>query len=77
MQVKRFGVSLEEELLDSPDRLVADKYFPNRSQAIRFMIKKIEVEERWIEDMEVAGALVLIYDHHRQGESKQTPETCR
>ncbi len=66
MPVKRFGVSLEEELLDSLDKLVIDHQFPNRSQAIRFLIKKNVVEERWKWDMEVAGALVLIYDHHKR-----------
>lgn len=71
MSVKRFGVSLEEELLESLDRLVRDHHFPNRSQAIRFLIKKNEVEKRWKEDMEVAGALVLIYDHHKRDIQRQ------
>lgn len=71
MSVKRFGVSLEEELLQSLDSLVKDHHFPNRSQAIRFLIKKNEVEEHWKEDMEVAGALVLMYDHHKRDLQKQ------
>ena len=71
MSVKRFGVSLEEELLESLDRLVKDHHFPNRSQAIRFLIKKNDVEERWKEDVEVAGALVLMYDHHKRDIQKQ------
>ena len=71
MSVKRFGVSLEEELLESLDRLVMDHHFPNRSQAIRHLIKKNEVEEQWKGDMEVAGALVLIYDHHKRDIQKQ------
>lgn len=71
MSVKRFGVSLEEELLESLDRLVRDHHFPNRSQAIRFLIKKNEVEKQWKEDMEVAGALVLIYDHHKRDIQRQ------
>ena len=71
MSVIRFGVSLEEELLESLDRLVRDQHFPNRSQALRFLIKKSEVEKRWDEDMEVAGALVLIYDHHKRDIQKQ------
>ena len=71
MPVKRFGVSLEEELLESLDNLVKDHHFPNRSQAIRFLIKKGEVEQKWDEDMEVAGALVLIYDHHKRDIQKQ------
>ncbi len=71
MSVKRFGVSLEEELLESLDRLVSDHHFPNRSQAIRFLIRKNEVEKQWKEDQEVAGALVLIYNHHKRDIQKQ------
>jgi CopG family nickel-responsive transcriptional regulator len=71
MSVKRFGVSLEAELLDSLDRLVSRHHFPNRSQAIRFLIRKNAVEEKWDDDKEVAGALVLIYDHHKRDIQKQ------
>lgn len=65
MSVKRFGVSLEEDLLGKLDRLVEVKQFPNRSQAIRFLIHSKMVEQQWEENQEVAGALVLIYDHHK------------
>ena len=71
MSVKRFGVSLEEELLERLDRLVKNNQFPNRSQAIRFLIKKNEVEDQWKGDMEVAGALVLMYNHHKRDIQKQ------
>lgn len=65
MQVKRFGVSLEEDLLNSLDELVGRHHFPNRSQAIRFLIKKNLVEEKWQGNEDVAGAIVLVYDHHK------------
>ncbi len=65
-QVKRFGVSLEDELLNELDRLVKKQQFPNRSQAIRYLIKKYSVEDEWQEDKEVAGAIVLVYDHHKR-----------
>ena len=71
MSVKRFGVSLEEEMLDSLDNLVRNQRFPNRSQAIRFLITKNQVEDQWKEDVEVAGALVLMYDHHKRDLQKQ------
>ena len=71
MSVSRFGVSLEKDLLEKLDQLVIDHHFPNRSQAIRFLIKKSEVESNWEDDMEVAGALVLIYDHHKRDIQKQ------
>jgi CopG family transcriptional regulator, nickel-responsive regulator len=66
MAVKRFGVSLEENLLENLDNLVVKHSFPNRSQAIRFLINQHVVEEKWKEDEDVAGALVLIYDHHKR-----------
>ena len=66
MLVKRFGVSLEKELLTELDRLVSKHKFPNRSQAIRFLIKKYSIEDEWEENREVAGAIVLVYDHHKR-----------
>lgn len=66
MQVKRFGVSLEEDLLTELDRLVSKNDFPNRSQAIRFLIKKYSVEDEWEGNKDVAGAIVLVYDHHKR-----------
>ncbi len=66
MQVKRFGVSLEEDLLTMLDELVERNQFPNRSQAIRYLVKKSSVEEKWEGNREVAGAIVLVYDHHKR-----------
>lgn len=66
MQLKRFGVSLEQDLYSELDRLVQKHEFPNRSQAIRFLIKKYSVEDEWEGNQEVAGAVVLVYDHHKR-----------
>jgi CopG family nickel-responsive transcriptional regulator len=66
MEVKRFGVSLEKDLLTELDRLVSKKQFPNRSQAIRYLIKRFSIEDEWEEDKGVAGAIVLVYDHHKR-----------
>ncbi|MBU2651428.1 MAG: nickel-responsive transcriptional regulator NikR [Bacteroidetes bacterium] len=74
MQVKRFGVSLEEELLQRLDLLVANHQFPNRSQAIRFLINKNIVEEKWDANEEVAGAIVLVYDHHKRDLQNKSTE---
>ena len=40
MALKRFGVSLEDDLLESLDQYVLENGFSNRSQAIRFLIEK-------------------------------------
>ena len=74
MTLKRFGVSLEDNLLDDLDLLVTDQRFPNRSQAIRFLIKKNKVEGQWEENEEVAGAIVLVYDHHKRNLQSQATE---
>lgn len=74
MKVKRFGVSLEEDLLESLNKLVEEQRFPNRSQAIRFLIKKNIVEEKWQENEEVAGAIVLVYDHHKKDLQKHSTD---
>jgi len=74
MQVKRFGVSLEENLLNKLDQFVADQKFPNRSQAIRYLIKKDLVENEWEGNEEVAGAIVLVYDHHKRNLQNESTE---
>ncbi len=66
MQVKRFGVSLEENLLKKLDDLVQRHQFPNRSQAIRYLINNTIVEDKWKGNEDVAGAIVLVYDHHKR-----------
>lgn len=73
MPVKRFGVSLEENTLDYLDRFVDENNFPNRSQAIRFLIEQYKVDQKWSCNNIVAGAIVLLYDHHKRDiESKST-----
>jgi CopG family nickel-responsive transcriptional regulator len=64
--VKRFGVSLEKELLIALDNFVKKHRFPNRSQAIRFLIRKNLVEEAIKENREVVACIILIYDHHKR-----------
>jgi CopG family nickel-responsive transcriptional regulator len=66
MSVSRFGVSLEEELLKSLDEYVQSNGFANRSQAIRYLIEKYTVEQKWQCDNIVAGAITLVYDHDKK-----------
>jgi len=60
----RFGVSLEEALLVQFDRLIKQKKYTNRSEAIRDLIRDELVKEEWNENKEVTGAITLVYDHH-------------
>lgn len=65
MKLIRFGVSLPEDLSRKFDRLIKRKKYPNRSEAIRDMIRRELVQEDIDSDREVAGVLSLLYDHHK------------
>lgn len=65
-QVVRFGVSLEKELLDRFDKLIEEKDYSNRSEAIRDLIRGNLVKEEWTKGEEIAGAITLVYDHHKR-----------
>ena len=62
----RFGVSLEKGLLDKFDALVAERGFASRSEAFRDLIRSQLIEKEWSEGEEVAGAITLVYNHHRK-----------
>lgn len=64
MNLIRFGVSLPEDLIRKFDRLVKRKRWPNRSEAIRDLIRRELVQEDIASDRVVAGVLSLLYDHH-------------
>ncbi|NQT00117.1 MAG: nickel-responsive transcriptional regulator NikR [Candidatus Omnitrophica bacterium] len=64
-KIKRFGVSLEKELLDKFDRLISEKNYTNRSEALRDLIRQELVKREWRQGKQIAGAITLIYDHHR------------
>ena len=66
MALSRFGVSLETELLEALDDYVKENNFPNRSQAIRQLIERNLVERKWQCNHQVAGAITLVYDHHKR-----------
>jgi len=66
MPLARFGVSLEEDILKALDDYVIDNNFPNRSQAIRHLVEKNIVEKKWQCNNIVAGAIVLLFDHHKK-----------
>ncbi|MFH1904359.1 MAG: nickel-responsive transcriptional regulator NikR [bacterium] len=62
----RFGVSLEKGLLDKFDRLIREKNYSNRSEAFRDLIRQELVKKQWQEGKEIAGAITLIYNHHKR-----------
>ena len=61
----RFGVSIEEGLAKSFDRLIAGRGYRNRSEAIRDMIRDRLTEAASKSGGRMMGVIVLVYDHHR------------
>jgi len=66
MSLKRFGVSLEDNLLESLDNYVEGNGFSNRSQAIRFLIEKNVAEQKWQCNHIVAGTIIIMYDQKKK-----------
>lgn len=66
MTVSRIGVSLEKDLLDALDEYVQLNHFSNRSQAIRHLINKNTMEQKWQCNNTVAGSVTLLYDPNRR-----------
>lgn len=63
----RFGVSLEKGLLSRFDKAIRKNNWASRSDALRDLIRAELIRQDWAEGGgEVAGAVTLIYDHHRR-----------
>jgi CopG family nickel-responsive transcriptional regulator len=64
--IERIGVSLEAELLVQFDRLIEQKGYESRSEAIRDLIRDALVQRRWSESEgseERVAVATLVYDH--------------
>lgn len=63
--LKRFSVSLEDQLLEQFDEYIKTHGYSNRSEAVRDLIRARLVNEEWELDSEVVGVVSLVYDHHQ------------
>jgi CopG family nickel-responsive transcriptional regulator len=71
----RFGISIDQDLLEEFDRLIARKGYANRSEAIRDLIRGTMVEEEWHQgERETVGTVTLVYDHHTRDLSEKLTE---
>ena len=61
----RFGISINNRLLEHFDNFIMEKGYVNRSEAIRDLIRNALVEEQWRDAKEeLVGTITLVYDHH-------------
>ncbi len=61
----RFSVAIGGELLHKFDRYREEHQYPNRSEAVRGLMRAALIEETVAQDeSDAMGVLTLIYDHH-------------
>ncbi len=62
--ILRFGVSIDEKLLDRFDNLISEKGYVNRSEAIRDLIRTMLDDDDTSDPESMAmGTLTMIYSH--------------
>ena len=65
-ELVRFGMSLEKGLLAKFNKHIKGKNYKNRSEALRDLIREELVKTEWLKGKEVAGAITLVYNHHKR-----------
>ena len=75
-KLARFGISIEQRLLESFDQLISDKGYVNRSEAIRDMIRNalVEAQVERADTTPTVGTVTLVYDHHTRDLSDKLTE---
>jgi len=64
--LERIGISLEDDLLAKFDRLIAEKGYVSRSEAVRDLIREALVQREWSRATgreEKVAVVTLVYDH--------------
>jgi len=66
-ELYRFGVSMENELIEKFDRYLEKRGFYNRSEAIRDLVRQLLAKEKVeIKNDVVYGVISFIYNHHQR-----------
>ena len=66
MSLTRFSVSLDDKLVRQFDAKIREDRCPTRSKAVGDLIRSSLVRTEWRRGDEVAGAIVMVYDHHKR-----------
>lgn len=71
----RFSVAIGGELLRRFDRYREQHKYPNRSEAVRGLMRSALIEETvGRDDGDAMGVLTLVYDHHAGGVAERLTE---
>ena len=64
VMVERIGISLDEKLLKRFDKLIQQRGYSNRSEAVRDLIREKLIEEEWDAPAgETVATVLLVYEH--------------
>jgi CopG family nickel-responsive transcriptional regulator len=64
--LQRIGISLEDDLLDSFDKLIEQQGYATRSEAVRDLIRERLVDNEWRQaDVVTMAVVMMVYDHHK------------
>lgn len=68
-ELVRFGISVEEDLSKRFDRLILERGYATRSEALRDLMREALIQQRIDsgDETEALGSLTLVYDHHASG----------
>lgn len=67
----RFSVSLGGDLLKHFDAMWKGDGHPTRSEAVQALIRQSLVQKEWQSGKDVAGSIVIVYDHHEKSLSSE------
>ncbi|RKY79281.1 nickel-responsive transcriptional regulator NikR [candidate division KSB1 bacterium] len=78
-KLKRFGVSMDSQLLENFDKYLKRHGYANRSEAVRDMVRDQLVREEWNQktegkNIETVGTITIIYDHKKHQLSNHLTE---
>lgn len=65
-ELVRLSLSLDKKLVDQFDRQIAEQHYPTRSKAIGDLIRESLARRDWIHGKSTAGAILMVYDHHKR-----------
>lgn len=61
----RTAISLDRDLLQKFDRIIKEKGYGSRSEAIRDLVRDLSVKTDIARNRAVVATLTLVYDHHQ------------
>jgi CopG family nickel-responsive transcriptional regulator len=67
----RTAISLNRELLQEFDRIIEQKGYGSRSEAIRDLVRDLSVKSEIAHDRVIVATITLVYDHHQPQLSEQ------